>query len=250
MVIKMNPAVKIEKLYVSYDNVPALININLSVPKNDFLAIVGPNGGGKSTLLKVMLGLIKPESGNVQIFGDEAVGYVPQFTAFNKFFPITVIDVILTGRLSGRKKVFYRYTQSDYEAVEKLMDKLKILDIKYKLIGQLSGGQLQKVMIARALAIDPKIILLDEPASSIDAKSKAQIFEFLNSINKNMTIILVTHDTSAVSSYIKNIACLNTRLHYHGVAELNDEIIQNTFGCKMDLIAHGVPHRVLRKHGE
>lgn len=252
----MNYAVEINNLSVQYNNIPALSNINLSVTENDFLAVIGPNGGGKSTLIKTILGIIKPQCGEIKIFGQKIekyyspIGYVPQFSSFSRNFPIRVIDVIMTGRLSGRINLFHSYTEKDYKITENLMEKLDIIHLKHRQIGQLSGGQLQKVLIARALATEPKLLLLDEPTSSVDNDSKTQIYEFLKDVNQFMTIILVTHDTAAISSYIKSIACLNRELYYHGELELDNAIIQKTFGCPVDLIAHGVPHRVLRSHGE
>ncbi len=252
----MNYAVEINNLNVQYNNIPALLDINLSVAENDFLAVIGPNGGGKSTLIKAILGIIEPQCGTIKIFGQtpekyySPIGYVPQFSNFSRNFPIRVIDVIMTGRLSGKINLFHRYTGKDYKIAENLMRKLDIIHLKHRQIGQISGGQLQKVLLARALATEPKLLLLDEPTASVDTDSKTQIYEFLKDMNRFMTFILVTHDTAAISSYIKNIACLNKELYYHGELELDNDIIQKTFGCPVDLIAHGVPHRVLRSHGE
>lgn len=252
----MSLAIEINDLCVQYDNTNVLSNINLSVEENDFLAVIGPNGGGKSTLVKTILGIIKPKCGIIEIFGQKPekysypIGYVPQFSSFSKNFPIKVLDVVLSGRLVGRMNLFHRYTEKDYEITEKLMERLDIFLLRNRQIDQLSGGQLQKVLIARALATEPELLLLDEPTANIDTDSKTQIYEFLKDINRFMTIILVTHDTAAISSYIKSIACLNKNLYYHGAPELENDVIQKTFGCPVDLIAHGVPHRVLRSHGE
>lgn len=252
----MSYAVEINNLSVQYNNIPALSNISLSVAENDFLAIIGPNGGGKSTLIKTVLGIIKPQCGTIKIFGQShekysfPIGYVPQFSNFSRDFPIKVIDVIMIGRLTGRINLFHQYTNMDYKIAENLMKKLDIIYLKNRQIGQLSGGQLQKVLIARALATEPKLLLLDEPTASVDNDSKTEIYEFLKVVNQFTTIILVTHDIAAISSYIKNIACLNKELYYHGELELDNNIIKKTFGCPVDLIAHGVPHRVLRNHGE
>jgi zinc transport system ATP-binding protein len=252
----MNYVVEINNLSVQYNNISVLSNINLSVAENDFLAIIGPNGGGKSTLIKTILGIIKPQLGTIRIFGQTPekcnvpIGYVPQFSSFSRDFPIKVIDVVMTGRLTGKISLFHRYTDMDNKVVENLMEKLDIIHLKNRQIGQLSGGQLQKVLIARALATEPKLLLLDEPTASVDNDSKTEIYEFLKVVNQFTTIILVTHDIAAISSYIKNIACLNKELYYHGELELDNNIIKKTFGCPVDLIAHGVPHRVLRDHGE
>jgi zinc transport system ATP-binding protein len=151
-----------------------------------------------------------------------------------------------------RKKncLFRRYTLQDKEAVRELLNRLNIYDLRDRQIGRLSAGQLQRVLIARALALEPKIILLDEPTASLDSKSRTQIYSILSELNKYMTIILVTHDMGAVSSYVKSIACLNTKLYYHGEPELNSTLVSKIYGCPVDLIAHGVPHRVLQEHEE
>lgn len=252
----MGNAVEINNLTVKYNNFLALSGINLTIAENDFLAVIGPNGGGKSTLIKTILGIIKPLCGTIKLFDKIPekytfpIGYVPQFSSFNRNFPIKVIDVVLTGRLSGKTNLFHRYAEKDYKIVEKQMEKLGIMHLKDRQIGQLSGGQLQKVLIARALATEPKLLLLDEPTASIDNDAKTQIYEFLKDVNQFITIILVTHDTAAISSYIKSIACLNNELHFHGEPKLDNSIIRKTFGCPVELIAHGVPHRVLESHGE
>jgi zinc transport system ATP-binding protein len=237
----MNYAIEIKDLTVYYNNTCALSGINLTVAKNDFLAIIGPNGGGKSTLVKSVLGIVKPQNGEIKIFGQRPekytvpIGYVPQFSHSIHDFPIMVIDVILTGRLQRGTGLFHRYSKKDYEIAENMLDKLNITHLKDRQISELSGGQFQKVMILRALATEPELLLLDE---------------FLKEINRSVTIILITHDTAAISSYVKNVACLNKKLFYHGEIELDNDIIQKTFGCPVDLIAHGVPHRVLKNHGE
>jgi zinc transport system ATP-binding protein len=252
----MDLAVDINNISVVYNKAYVLSNIKLAVAENDFLAVIGPNGGGKSTLIKTILGIIKPQYGQIKVFGQQPgkalppIGYVPQFSCFSRNFPIKVLDVIITGRLPGKISIFHQYNENDYKIVENLMEQLGITHLGHRQIGQLSGGQLQKVLIARALATEPRLLLLDEPTASVDTDSKMQIYSFLKSINRFMTIILVTHDTAAISSYVKNVACLNKKLYFHGEVELDNDVIQKTFGCPVDLIAHGVPHRVLRNHGE
>jgi len=252
----MNYAIEIKNLTVYYNKTCALSDINLAVAEKDFLAIIGPNGGGKSTLVKSVLGIVKPQRGEIKIFGQDQekytapIGYVSQFSHFIHDFPISVIDVILTGRLQGKTGLFHRYSKTDYEIAEGMLEKLNITHLRNRQISQLSGGQFQKVMILRALATEPELLFLDEPTANVDNDSKTHIYEFLKEINRSVTIILITHDTAAISSYVKNVACLNKKLYYHGEIELDNEIIQKTFGCPVDLIAHGVPHRVLRDHGE
>jgi zinc transport system ATP-binding protein len=250
----MSLALEVHNLSVFYGEDCALEDISLNVEEHEFLGIIGPNGGGKTTLLKAILGLVQPQSGTVRIFGqtgDKArrdIGYVPQFSRFDRRFPISVEEVVLMGRLSGRSPWFVQFAANDREVVDSMLARLEIADLKQRQIGQLSGGQLQRVLIARALAVEPRILILDEPTASVDSASKTRIYEILKELNKEMTILIVTHDLSAVSSNIDKIACLNHQLFYHGRTELEAGLVEKVYGCPVDLIAHGVPHRVLRGH--
>ncbi|MGI6777527.1 MAG: metal ABC transporter ATP-binding protein [Acetivibrionales bacterium] len=252
----MEPVIEIKNLSVYYGSICALSNINLSVYERDFLGIMGPNGGGKSTLLKTVLGLQKPTEGSVKIFGQTPgktytpIGYVPQFSIFDKDFPISVEEVVLMGRLKGKNCLFHRYSAEDRKIANGLMKELEVYSLRNRQIGQLSGGQLQRVLIARALAVQPIILLLDEPTASLDTESKSGIYKILKELNKRITIIVVTHDMGAVSSYIKTLCCLNGMLHYHGEPKITDDTIKKVYGCPIDLIAHGIPHRVLDIHKE
>ena len=249
-------ALDISNLNVFYGEDCALRDVNLQVEEREFLAIIGPNGGGKTTLLKSILGLVQPDSGEIRIFGRSgesarrSIGYVPQFSRFDRKFPISVEEVVLIGRLSGRSAWFSRFSRQDRQLVDSLLERLEIADLKHRQIGQLSGGQLQRVLIARALAVEPKILDLDEPTASVDSASKTRIYDLLKELNQEMTILIVTHDLSAVSSNIDKIACLNQQLFYHGRTELEAGLVEKVYGCPVDLIAHGVPHRVLRGHEE
>jgi zinc transport system ATP-binding protein len=249
-------AIELNNVSVFYDNVCALKDINLDVEEGQFLGIIGPNGGGKTTLLKVILGLIKPFKGEVRVFskkaseGGKLLAYVPQASSFDRTFPINVLNVVLMGKLRGKLDIFHRYSNEEKDAVLSILNELAIFDIKDRQIGELSGGQLQKVLIARALAVEPKIILLDEPTASLDANSSSQIYFLLKKLNEEITVLVVTHDMSAVSSYFENIACLNRKLYYHGSTEITQGIVDEVYGCPIDLIAHGVPHRVLGIHKE
>lgn len=246
--------IEIKNLYLSYNDINVLEDVNLTVYKGQFLAIIGPNGGGKTTLLKIILGLIEPDSGKVKIKGKDIkegrklVGYVPQISDFDKHFPINVKDVILMGRISDQKGFFHSYSKEDLKFAEKIMEDLDISEIKNRQIGRLSGGQLQRVLIGRALAAEPEILLLDEPTASLDSESRNNIYSILRSINDEITIIVVTHDVSAISSYFDSVACLNRDLHYHGDKNISKEDLDKTYGCPVDLIAHGIPHRVLADH--
>jgi len=252
--MKAEELVKLENVWVYYDSIPVLEAINLSVESNDFLGIIGPNGGGKTTLLKVILGLIKPNRGRVTVLGmppergRKHIGYISQFNLFDHDFPISVFGVVLMGRYK-RSGLLPRYTEEDRKAATEALDTVEMLDYKDRQIGRLSGGEQQRVFIARALATDPKLLLLDEPTASIDTNMQAEFYELLDRLKENMAIVLVSHDVSAVSIYVSEIACLNHQLFYHGSKEVSAEELEKTYRCPVQLIAHGtVPHRVLREH--
>lgn len=251
----MNSIIHVEHLSVRYGANPALSDVTLDVAQGEYLGIIGPNGGGKTTLLKAVLGLVPISSGSVSVCGKPAgkagtlAGYVPQFSTMEKDFPVAVKEVVLTGRLTRKNPLFHRYDASDRKAASSALREVGIAGLADRQIHELSGGEFQKMLIARALAVGPKILLLDEPTASVDAKSRAQIFELLESLNqRGMTILLVTHDTLAVSSQVHRLACLNRSLVYHGEPELDQKTVDTLYGCPVDLIAHGVPHRVLKAH--
>ncbi len=245
--------ISIKNLSVDYGGFPALDRINLSVNENDFLGVIGPNGGGKTTLLKVLLGLIKPTAGKVKVKGLEPaearkyIGYVPQISMHEYDFPINVWDVAIMGRLS-HKKWFQGFDREDIEAAGKALEVVNMLRLKDRQIDRLSMGQKQRVFIARAIVSNPKILLLDEPTASVDEPMQQDIFQFLKSLKNKMTVILVSHDIGVISSYVDKIACLNCQFFYHGDKEITPEIIEATYKCHVDLIGHGVPHRIMRKH--
>ena len=247
----MTEIVSLKNVSVNFGTVRVLSNINLSIQQNDFLAVIGPNGGGKTTLLKLLLGLVEPEEGEVKIFGKDpvegriSIGYLPQYTFFDLSFPINVFDVVLMGRYERALK---RYSKSDAEATTEALKGVGMLEFKDRQIGQLSGGQMQRIFVARAIVRNPKLLLLDEPTASIDTRMQRSFYEILLELNKSMAIIMATHDIGAVSTYVKEIACLNKRLFYHGSKEeglKNPEVLYN---CPVDLIAHGAPHRVFKEH--
>jgi len=251
----MPPPFSIELRDVSfyYNGHPVLRDVTLNVAEQDFLAVIGPNGSGKTTLLKIILGILRPRQGTVRIFGKNPaevaglVGYVPQDTGSNKDFPISVMDVAIMGRLGlpGRDRL---YSARDREIAERSLEKVGMLDYRNRPIGKLSGGQRQRVYIARALSSEPRILLMDEPTASVDTRFQTELYDFLKELNSAMTIVVVSHDMSVLSSYIKSVACLNQTLYYHDESEVTDEMIHAAYHCPVDLIAHGMPHRVLRKH--
>ncbi len=245
--------VRLEDVWVHYDGVSVLEGINLEIAQDDFLGIIGPNGGGKTTLLRVILGLVKPIQGRVTVLGGppkksrKFVSYVPQQSLFDQDFPVSVWDVALMGRV-GQAGLFKRYSGEDKTAALNALATVGMLDLKDRQIGELSGGQQQRVFIARALVVEPKLLLLDEPTASVDAPMMAGFYELLDRLKQRMAIVLVTHDISAVSTYVDKIACLNRRLFYHHSKEISAEELEATYQCPIQLIAHGVPHRVLKEH--
>lgn len=247
--------VSIEDLWLFRGEHAILEEINLKLEKADFLGLIGPNGGGKSTLLKVMLGLIKPDRGRIEIFGlppvaaRGQVGYLPQKTIFDQNFPVKVLEVVQMGRFS-RTGLFRRYGPADREAAIRALEAVGMEDRSDREIGALSGGEQQRVFVARSLVSDPELLLLDEPTAGVDSAQQTEFYDLLCHLNRDLgiAIVLVSHDITAISKYVGKIACLNQRLYYHGSRELTNEDIEKAYGCPVEMIAHGTPHRVLRKH--
>lgn len=246
--------IELHSVWVRYSGLPVLEDVNLSVKRHDFLGIIGPNGGGKSTLLKVMLGLVTPDEGVVRVLGEPPeharrnIGYVAQRSAFDHDFPASVWEVVLMGRHRVRGMV-RRYDATDGSAAERALERVGMLGARRKQIGRLSGGEQQRVFIARALVGEPQILLLDEPLASVDPAMQSDLYELLGELRRTLTIVMVSHDIGAISVYVDTIACLNRKLHYHGSAELSPEVLEATYQCPVQLIAHGsVPHRVLKEH--
>jgi len=245
--------VRLENVWVHYDASPVLEDINLSIMRDDFMGIIGPNGGGKTTLLKVILGLVKPSQGKVTVLGGgpegnrKFIGYVPQYSRFDRDFPISVQEVALMGRC-GQVGLVKRFSREDKMLALQALETVDMLKFKDRQIGKLSGGQQQRVFIARALVSEPKLLLLDEPTASVDMPMQTEFYELLHKLKQKMAIVLVSHDISAVSIYVDKIACLNRLLYYHGSKEVGPEILEATYKCPVQMIAHGIPHRVLKEH--
>jgi len=254
--------VEINDLSFSYNGEPVLRNVNLSVRQQDFIAIIGPNGGGKTTLLKLILGLLKPDSGKILVDGQAppkasaCIGYVPQNVHMNSRFPITAMDVVLMGKLDTKKRWTRQQAANRREALAAL-DRIGMADHARRRIGELSGGQRQRVFIARALVSQPKLLLLDEPTASIDTKGQADFYNLLKTLNQDLTILVVSHDLLVVSRFIKSVACVNKGLHYHDQAEITGDMLDVMYPCTVEevcpveLVTHGhLPHRVLKHHEE
>ena len=247
------PAIEMEGVWFSYDGTPILEDINFSLKQGDFLGMIGPNGGGKTTLLKLLLGILKPDRGVIRVLGNpphkarRRVGYVPQNTDFNNTFPVSVMDVALMGRLT-RSRMGKRFSSKDRPAAEEALKKVGMWDKKDMPIGKLSGGQRQRVLIARALVTEPAMLFLDEPTAKVDPQFENNIYDFLKELNRRTTIVTITHDVGVISRYVKSVACVNRTLIYHEEAQITHEMLDMAYECPVDLIAHGIPHRVLPHH--
>ena len=250
-----DPIVEMKDVWLSIKGKSVLEAISLRLEEGDYLGLIGPNGGGKTTLLRVILGLLTPGRGTVRVFGEEPlrargrIGYVPQYTRFDADFPVSVLDVVLMGRLTTRG-LLQPQGKRDREVAMGCLDKVEMADQADRQIGKLSGGQLQRVMIARALAVEPRLLLLDEPAASLDSRIGVSVYGLLEELSRDMTLVLVTHDVGVISRYVKTVACLNRQLYYHQSKEITREMFEAAYGCPVDLVAHGHAHRVLADHDE
>lgn len=237
------PVIRIEEVSFSYGGPPVLEQVSLEVEAREFLGLVGPNGGGKSTLLNVVLGLLEPTSGTVSVLGRSprearrAIGYVPQQATFARDFPISVEDAILLGRL-GKTRVIGGYRRQDRDLALQAMQEVEIDDLRNRRVGTLSGGQFQRMLIARALVADPQIMILDEPTANIDLRVEEDIFDLFKELNKRMTLIVVSHDIGFISQYVTRVACLNRTLVCHRTADITGEVIDKLYGTPVRMIQH------------
>lgn len=257
-----DPIVQITDLDFAYNGQRVLEDVNLTVREGDFIAMIGPNGGGKTTLLKLMLGLLKPGQGEIRVMGrrpsrvSHQIGYVPQDVNINRRFPITAMDVVLMGKLAPGRRWSKNNAQDRRDAMEAL-DRINMTDFADRRIGELSGGQRQRVFIARALVTGPRLLLLDEPTASIDSRGQTDFYQLLKRLNDEVSIVVVSHDLLVVSTYVKSVACVNRRLHYHQQAEITGDMLEAMYPCTVEdvcpveLVTHGrLPHRVLKHHEE
>ncbi len=242
------PIIEIKNLSAGYDGRNVLHDINLTVYERDFLGIIGPNGGGKTTLIKCILGLLKPTSGEIVFNCKPSLGYLPQYSTIDRKFPISVEEVILSG-LSIQKSLASRFTPEQREKGGQVIARMVLEGLEHRAIGQLSGGQLQRALLGRAIISDPSVLILDEPSTYIDKRFEARLYELLAEINKECAIILVSHDIGTVLQQVKSIACVNETLDYHPDTGVTTEWLERNFNCPIELLGHGtLPHRILGEH--
>jgi zinc transport system ATP-binding protein len=247
------PVIEIEGLYFSYHDELVLENVNLSVAERDFVAVIGPNGGGKTTLVKLMLGLLQPNRGRVRLLGaspretSTRAGYAPQDSEVNPSAPMTVQEAVMTGLLKGG--AFRRFTRKDKAAAREALERMGVWEHRRRLLKELSGGQRQRVLAARALVDDPEILILDEPTASLDVEGQSLMYELLRELNQSITVLVVSHDLMVMSSYVKSVACVSRQVHFHDRPEVTKDMLEMAYHCPVELVAHGVPHRVLDPHG-
>lgn len=253
--------IEVKNLCAGYDGRTVLRDVNLTVYERDFLGIIGPNGGGKTTLIKCILGLLKPTAGEIVyhysppygggVRGEAPslrMGYLPQYSSIDRKFPITVEEVVLSG-LSGKKPLISRFTAQHREKARQVIARMGLDGLEQRAIGALSGGQLQRALLGRAIISDPQVVVLDEPGTYLDRHFEARLYELLADINRECAIILVSHDIGTVLQQVKSIACVNETLDYHPDTGISEEWLERNFNCPIELLGHGtLPHRVLGEH--
>jgi zinc transport system ATP-binding protein len=254
-----HPIIELDHVTVTFQELLALEDVSLAVPRGSFLAVIGPNGAGKTTLLQLILGLVRPVRGKVRIFGKESadlggersrIGYVPQVMSVDLNFPVSVGEVVLMGRY-GRIGLLRRPAAADRAAALQAMKRVGIADLADRPIRRLSGGQRQRAFLARALANEPDLLLLDEPTTGVDAASSESLYELLRILHADgITMLVVSHDIGVVASYVEGVVCINRRLVVHGRPEevLGSDELASMYGCDAMFFHHGhAPHLVVEK---
>jgi zinc transport system ATP-binding protein len=242
---------EMKSVSASYGSGIVLEDIDFRVVENDFVGVIGPNGGGKTTLLRIILGLVKPAKGdlifNETLLTGNTIGYLPQVSTGDNNYPVTVKDVVLSG-LMIRKGLISRMTSADKSKADNVIVELGLKDLKNASMNELSGGQVQRVLLGRAIIGDPVLLLLDEPGNFVDSNFENDFYEKLRYLNKRMAILMVSHDIGTISSHVKSFACVNRKLHYHPSSEITNEELM-AYGCPIQLVTHGdIPHTVLKAH--
>lgn len=244
--------VTLRDVSVFYDGYEALQHVDLDIDEHDFLGVIGPNGGGKTTLVKAILGTV-PHTGTIKLAPElfrgkeRLIGYMPQLSDFDRAFPISVLEVVLSG-LQGRRGFATRYTKADRVKALGLLETAGISDTARHPIGETSGGQMQRALLCRAVISDPRLLILDEPANFVDNKFENELYRTLHKLNDRMAIVMVSHDIGTISSVVKEIVCVNRHVHRHRSNILTEEQLRN-YDCPIQLLSHGhIPHTVLEHH--
>ena len=236
------PVISLDHVSFAYNGTHVLEDVTLTVADREAVCVVGPNGGGKTTLLKLILGLLRPDSGKVRVLGhspDDArrqIGYMPQHGRFDPLFPVTVKDIILMGRLGQRWGG--PYSPADKERALAALGEVGLTGLDNRPFAELSGGQRQRVLIARALACEPRILLLDEPMANVDPQAEAQLFDILAQLGRRMTLLMVTHDLGFTSQFFQRVVCVNRRVVVHPTSKITGEIIQDIYGGDLQMVRH------------
>lgn len=243
----MKPVIEFDHVSFAYGQALVLEDISFVIYEEEFFGLIGPNAGGKTTLLKLLLGVYEPDRGIIRVKGQSPavsrsrIGYVPQFPSYRREFPITLADVVLMGRL-GVARLGGGYNRDDREKAWAALSALELEDIAKQQVGTLSGGQVQRMLIARALAVEPEILILDEPTANIDIRAEEDIFALLKNYNESMTIVVVSHDIGFISGYVDRVGCLNHRLVCHNTGDISGKTIEELYGAPVKMIDHFHQH--------
>ncbi len=238
------PAIVFDDVTFAYDGAPVLLNVDLHVAAGDFVSVVGPNGGGKTTLIRLALGLLRPNRGSVRLFGRpphevrDRIGYLPQHAGLDLRFPATVLDVAMTGRL-GAARLLGPYRAADRRITMQALEDVGLADLARRPLGALSGGQRQRVLIARALACEPELLLLDEPTSHLDVGVQDELYRLLHDLNQRLTIVMVSHDVGFVTNFVRTAVCVNRTVQVHATDKLTGEMIAEVYGHAVRMVRHG-----------
>lgn len=236
------PVIQSEQVSFSYGEIPILSDVSFTIQKSDSVALVGPNGGGKSTLLKLLLGLLTPQTGTIRILGmpphqaRQKIGYMPQHLQYDPSFPVSVMDVVLMGRTDSTR--FGRYSTNDRQICLQAMTELAVDGLASRSFNSLSGGQRQRILIARALACEPEILLLDEPTANVDPAVELQFFEILKNLANRVTVLTVSHDLGFVSQVVSRVFCVNRQVRVHPTSELTGDLIREMYGGDIRMVRH------------
>jgi len=241
--MKNNPIVSLKNVKFSYGpGTPVLEDVSFEIMENETVCMVGPNGGGKTTLLNLILGLLKPDKGTISVFGEKPekarirIGYMPQYTQFDSDFPVNALDVVIMGRVNRR--FWGRYSKEDREAALNAMEEMGMADLAFRHFSALSGGQRQRILIARALTCDPELLLLDEPTANIDPGVQEDFYAKVEELSKRMTVLMVSHDLGVVSRKISSVVCVNRKVNIHPVSRLDGSVIREIYGHDLDIVRH------------